>query len=151
MRFTNNTLTSDEIIKELKGIPGFLGVVSRDQIPKLPVDRLFSLVVNMDDSKGPGTHWVALYHAKGSKYLDYFDSFGAPPPLEITNPKGGRSLDILTSDGILQALQSSSCGYYCIDFIRSRNAGMSYQAFLDTFEENHGSHNEKILDEEFNL
>ena len=40
-----------------------------------------SLILNMDDSDGQGTHWVSLYIIGNSCY--YFDSFGFEPPIEV--------------------------------------------------------------------
>ena len=48
----------------------------------------------------------------------YFDSFGAPPPVEIINftkkKKGGH---LLYNNWIIQDLKSESCGWYCLGFL----------------------------------
>ena len=48
----------------------------------------------------------------------YFDSFGAPPPVEIINftkkKKGGH---LLYNNWIIQDLKSESCGWYSLGFL----------------------------------
>ena len=41
-------------------------------------------IINLDDSKGPGTHWVAMISNSEDKAI-YFGSFGVPPPEEVIN------------------------------------------------------------------
>ena len=54
----------------------------RDGLPKRGPRKLESAMVNLDDSQGPGTHWVA-YRKKGN-HVTYFDSFGnLQPPLAL--------------------------------------------------------------------
>jgi len=53
----------------------------RDTLPNTGPLRNESGVVNLDSSKGMGTHWVC--YMKKSKNVEYYDSFGAPPPAEI--------------------------------------------------------------------
>ena len=46
----------------------------------------FGMVINLDNHKGPGTHWVSLYANFDSddKFcMTYFDSGGSPPPKEV--------------------------------------------------------------------
>ena len=52
---------------------------------KLPIQgphETESAIVNLDNSNGPGTHWVA--YGKTKRNVVYFDSFGdLPPPIEL--------------------------------------------------------------------
>ncbi len=72
----------------------FLGVVMRDELldlqlfKKIDFDKDNALIINLDESSGPGTHWVALYFHKKSPssnrlVVSYFDSFGMPIIPEI--------------------------------------------------------------------
>ena len=81
------------------------GVYSRDSIPKRIGAKFY--IINLDDSTGPGTHWVALYNV-GRKPI-YFDSFGVWPPKELMKIK-----NLLFNDYRIQSRNSRSCGLYCI-------------------------------------
>lgn len=56
------------------GIPHFRGVFMRDSLPRTLPRKYESGIVNLDSTKGPGTHWVA-YKKRGNN-VKYFDSFG---------------------------------------------------------------------------
>ena len=67
----------------------------------------------MDDSIGPGTHWVCYYN----NY--YFDPFGMPPPLEVKK----YILDIKYNNIQYQGIKSVLCGYYCLYLLKRLNEG----------------------------
>lgn len=37
-------------------------------------------IVNLQDSTGLGSHWVAYYNDQNFAMVEYFDSFGVGPP-----------------------------------------------------------------------
>ena len=89
-------------------------------------------IVNLDDSTDPrgGTHWVAL-HMKNKKFFSYFDSYGAPPPVEIMRLCHS---SLIYSTKQIQADNSTACGWFCLCFIiyfplHDRD----YQKFLNMF------------------
>jgi len=53
----------------------------RDTLPETGPRQNESAVVNLDSSKGIGTHWVC-YMKIGSN-IQYNDSFAIPPPFEL--------------------------------------------------------------------
>ena len=60
LELTNQPLTNFEIIdavKKLK-IPRFRGVFVRDNLPHIPKKNECG-ILNLDDTSGQGTHWVA--------------------------------------------------------------------------------------------
>jgi len=62
-------------------IPHFRSVFMRDDLPKTGPRRQESATLNLDDSKGPGIHWVAF---RKTDHVTYFDSFGnLRPPSEL--------------------------------------------------------------------
>ena len=61
-------------------IPRFRGVFLRDNLPVEP-KRMECGILNLDDTAGNGTHWVACYGNDGKNY--YFDSYGIQPPNEL--------------------------------------------------------------------
>jgi len=52
----------------------FRDVFMRNALPISGARRNESGIVNLDDARGPGTHWIA--YAKRHNYVIYFDSFG---------------------------------------------------------------------------
>ena len=60
-------------------IKNFKGIFSRDA--KDHLHKTGSCIINLDDSIGNGTHWVAT-NIKGKKVF-YFDSFSIPPPMNL--------------------------------------------------------------------
>ena len=71
-------------------------------------------IVNMQSStQGDGTHWVC-FKIK-NKHCVYFDSFGAPPPIDIeTFIKTRKNIKIGFNNWIIQDLKSTNCGWFCI-------------------------------------
>ena len=60
-------------------IKDFKDVVSRDKIINCIDDGFY--IINLDDSTGPGTHWVAMFVKP--KLIGYFDSYGLYCPAEV--------------------------------------------------------------------
>jgi len=65
IKLENKALSNIELefaIKKLK-IPRFRGVFSKDDLPNKPCKRECG-ILNLDNSLGGGTHWVAWYKNK---------------------------------------------------------------------------------------
>lgn len=75
-------------------------------------------VVNLSDSAGEGTHWVA-YKKKG-RVVNYFDSYGSlPPPLELLRYFCADSDKIFYNDERYQDVNAWNCGHLCLAFLLS--------------------------------
>lgn len=87
----------------------------RNILPKSPrVNE--SGIVNLDDSKGPGTHWVA--YAKRGKRAIYFDSFGnLRPPRELIRYLEKDVLQLEYNHTSYQRFDQSICGQLCLQFL----------------------------------
>ena len=87
------------------------GVFAKDQLKKPLKDGFY--IINLDNSDGPGTHWTALYKINDG-FSFYYDSFGFIAPEEIE--------DLLHkyeyNKKQIQDIKSTSCGFYCIAFIK---------------------------------
>ena len=68
----SHRLTDFEIKKYYQNEPKFDGVYSRNNLPKI---KDGAYVINFDEFKSIGTHWIALY-VNGDN-VTYFYSFGA--------------------------------------------------------------------------
>ena len=64
-------LTSFEIQMNYQNEPKFNGLYSRNNLPKV---KDGTYVINLDEIKSIGTHWITLY--MNGKNIIYFDSFG---------------------------------------------------------------------------
>jgi len=100
--------------KKLLGVK-FKGVYPSDKIPKLN-DLSPYCILNLDSSKEPGSHWVAL-----AKYGDgcmFYDSFGRRNTEIIPNLKfsgNGRIID--TDRDAEQKILETNCGARCLSFL----------------------------------
>ena len=104
-------------------------IIMRDEVHKLNKDGFY--IINLDTSKGDGTHWTSLYLHPLQSY--YFDSFGFVPPEEVDN--------IITpyiyNNKDIQDYNSDACGWYCVAFIKflhdKNNKEVGFKEFLKLF------------------
>ena len=101
----------------------------RDETHLLEKDGFY--IINLDSSKGKGSHWTVLYfHPLNSCY---FDSFGFVPPLEVEQ----KIKPYIYNDKDIQDFNSSACGWYCVAFIKflhdKNNKQEAYKQFLRLF------------------
>ncbi len=138
-------LNNHQIDAEMKNIDRYQGCYSKDNLPEdlEDSDKIGYYVVNMENSnKGHGTHWVALailpsmdrehlpsLRSKGMRCL-YFDSFGELPPKEVIDycPE-----DVSYNTVDVQALDSESCGEFCIYFLKELDKGRRASSIVRDF------------------
>ena len=112
------------------------GIYIKHQLPRL---KNGNYIINLNGQ----SHWTALIK-KGDMYY-YFDSYGVVPPLDVQNVIGK---NFRWSNRTIQDLNSSSCGWFCIAFLRFMNhkqdLDKSYESFIKMFM-NDTTANEKIL------
>lgn len=73
-------------------------------------------IVNLDDSKNNGTHWVAYVIV--DKYCEYFDSFGdLKPPKELVKYFSHRN--IYYNYDRYQKYSSVICGHLCLKYLQN--------------------------------
>lgn len=85
----------------------------REQLPARP-RRRESGVINLDDVRGEGTHYVA--YVKRGTHVRYFDSFGLPPPRAFVRYVGP-DVTMRYNMNRVQAFDSENCGRLCLQFI----------------------------------
>ena len=103
--------TNIEIQKYYQNEPKFNVVYSRNN---LPTRKDGAYVINLDEYKSIGAHWIPLYVNVNN--ILYFDSFRVEHiPREIEKFIGNKN--IITNIYRIQAYDSVMCGYFCIGFI----------------------------------
>lgn len=128
----------------LKGIKGFKGCLPKDLF-KGKIKKLESAVVNMDDSTGPGTHFVAYYNNPKSEYVNYFDSYAVQPPEQIKRYLLTSGKKIAWNTSQYQPIGSVLCGYYCIYVLKELAKGKSFYDVLSIFDMNNLTKNDNFI------
>ena len=106
----SHTLTNFEMQKYYQSKPKFNCVYSRNNLLEIKDE---AYVINLDEFKSIGTHWIALY-LNGNIVIN-FDSFWVEHiPKEIKKFIGNKN--IITNIYRIQAYDSM-CGYSSIGFI----------------------------------
>ena len=120
----NKPLSNLELIqaaKELK-IPNFRGVFLRDTLPKKSRKKECG-ILNLDDTTGSGTHWVAWFN---KKY--YFDSYGLQPPNEMIDYI---KTPILYNTEQVQQSDQVFCGHLCLYVLQQLSDGKDLQEIIN--------------------
>ena len=116
-KLPDKVLSNFDLEEVAKDFPYWRGIFSRDNLPKKPNIRECG-ILNLDSMDGKGTHWVAWYKNKGTKY--YFDSYGIKPPKEmhkyLKSPIFYNSIQI-------QEPGTYICGHLCIYVLEELNEG----------------------------
>lgn len=95
-------------------IPFFRGVFMRNGLPR-KIWKNEAAIVNLDNTNGPGTHWVCYKKLFDSIY--YFDSFGnLPPPKELQEYFYAVPNVVFNYDK-RQREDTSVCGHLCLEFL----------------------------------
>lgn len=136
-----NETTGADLEEMLKNVKSYKGVFIKDDEAgmKRALRNNGFIIVNLNGT----SHWCVLARNKDKWY--WFDPFGFPAPLEVEYiiPH-----DYIYSSDEIQCIKSSSCGFYCVAFIKYMDKyGMtlpSYNKFQDTFKKT-PQHNEEIL------
>jgi hypothetical protein len=124
----DNELTNTEINNILKNYKRFKGCYTKDKINEEMIEPKCYYVVNLESSEdGNGTHWCALY-CFDKKLIFWFDPMGFVPPDEIAS-----QFNYYYNDVPIQDFDSTSCGYYCIMFIKYTYSCKNFLDSVDNF------------------
>lgn len=109
-------MNTEELDKSDLGLH-YKGCYSSDLLPT--VDRSpFAFITNTDPSNLPGTHWVAIYIR--NRIGEYFDSGGFYPPPRLEKYLDRNCLYWKYNRKLIQHPSSSTCGLYCVYFVKNR-------------------------------
>jgi len=106
----------------------------RDEINSTPISDLESLIINIDHSSNDGTHWTCLFTRNNA--CVYFDSFGLPPPTEVTT-YCNKPIPRLFSTFPLQKPHEVICGHLCIFVLYRLGNGDDFPTVLDMLYDYH--------------
>ena len=109
-----------EWVKKL-GINHLRGIYSRDRLPNKIKEECG--IINLDDIKGPGTHWVCYRNI--DKVFEYFDPFGLIMPSEALKYFNTSGKHIIYSIDEIQNRNTVLCGYWCLYYLLERQKGKS--------------------------
>ena len=119
--------------------PRFNGVCSRNNLPNKIKKGAY--VINLDEYENMGTHWVSLFVKP--KYTVNFDSFGIEHiPKEINKFINN---DIKSNIFRIQAYDSITCGYFCIEFINYMLKGKTLLDYANLFSPNDFKKNDQVI------
>ena len=123
----NRPLTNFELLDVAKklNIPNFEGVFCRDELPNKP-KRNACGILNLDDSNGRGNHWCCF--SKRGKAQLYFDSYGLPPPTELTKYLGG---SVYYNSERIQPDNEVFCGHLCLYVLKKLSDGHDFQRVIN--------------------
>jgi hypothetical protein len=114
--FPKMALTNYDLIYLAKKhkIPNFRGVFMRDKLPSRGPKSREAAILNLDSSRGSGTHWVC--YKKNGEFVRFFDSTGSSgPPSELVQYlKGSR---IVFNTKSYQEPGSNLCGHLCLLYL----------------------------------
>lgn len=122
-------LSNDTHVKD----SNFLGVFPIDLIPLSAMKFPCCLVVNTQDSKREGLHWVAVMKTENRLGV-YFDSFGYPPLPEI-GELFDNCIDYQFNDTRLQSSLSTVCGQYVIFALTHLARGFTLENIVNLLHE----------------
>ena len=118
------------------------GVLSRDEI--VPHNHKAGVFIfNLEPLYMSGSHWVSTHIENGK--INYFDSFGLPPFQELVNHAKEKNLTLIHQNNQIQALNTTTCGYFCLYFLNEMNRGVSYFDLLQVFDIHDATKNERFI------
>ena len=135
-------MNSGEINNILKTESNFLGCFASNNLPKKVKLNEFSLIINTDEKKSKGEHWLGV-HVKNNQAF-YFDTFGCPI-LEEPIRKWLVNKTIYWSKKCIQSVSSNMCGFFTICFIKCVYDLKSFEIFLDCFNDTNTDQNDAII------
>ena len=136
---TLHTLNNIEITNYFNDEPRFNGIFSRNKLPGI---KDGAYVINLDDKKSKGTHWVSLFIDRNVAI--YFNSFGIEYiPQEVLNKTRDKS--ITHNIFRIHINESIMCGFYCIAFIEYILARKTLSDYMNLFSPNDYEKIDKII------
>ena len=138
-------VTTSFLKQSLKHLPNFIGVFSIDQLFHLRLDEYACLIVNLDFSTQPGSHWVAIKFTPRKCFI--IDSLGgALYSRELSHFIATHAhVRQIIRTPLLQEPTSNLCGFYCLFFLLFLQF-TSFSSLCRLFSSNLSVNDNKLLD-----
>lgn len=121
-----NILKSDQTVAQV-----FLGVFPINLLPK--INKLpAALVINLDVSTMPGSHWVSLYFDNLGN-CEYFDSYGREPD-ELKSFISKNCKQYIYNNIQVQRSMTSTCGQMCIYVLLWRARSIRFKDIIKSID-----------------
>ena len=144
-------LTSTKITSWLKCSPNFIGCFAEDQLENLTITSFPSfLIVNIDSTKLPGSHWIALgiFHDR----IEIFDALGfdlfnwSRVPCTLFNflHRFSATRQVFAAPRI-QSTNSHLCGFYAIYYVIIRKFVSFEKSFSCFYHDRKLAGNDRVL------
>ena len=124
--------------KQLSNIKRYIGTYASDELKNVKISFYPTfIIINLDERRGRGTHWIALAIYQNHLYI--CDSLGGVQPSKTFPQDFVNFLHVMTLERKLfitrqiQPLNSDTCGLYCITFIREMSRLNSFPEFIKLF------------------
>ena len=139
------------LYKDLKLKEQFRGVYASNTLPFfLRHGQTHAIVVNLDKSSQPGSHWCAIFILSNG-FCVYFDPLGFPPFIpSIMTFLENNSIHCQWNAMNIQSLTSYTCGFYVIFFLRKMVRGMSLREFQGYFRHYNHHYNDSLVCQLYN-
>jgi hypothetical protein len=106
-------------------------------LPTTPIRKDPALIiVNTDESTGPGEHWCAIFIDQNKNICEYFDPLGQPPINKLYEysflPHLNKySLSVDFNSVPVQSPTANTCGHHCIYFSCLKAQNYSFKFIID--------------------
>ena len=111
-------------------ISNYTGVFACDQVP---IALRGTAVVNLDEKRKPGSHWIAIWISEDGKRGEYFDTFGRKPKGLLETYMNENCTTWTCNNKQIQSVISRVCGVYCILYCIFRSRGCDILKFVSLF------------------
>ena len=132
-------MNNRELERLLIGYP--VTVCASDQIQ---VRKGHFVISNTDNSKGPGKHWVTFYFPRHGA-LEFFDSLGHSPDHYKAGFEKLLTTNYWMNSDRIQDYGSDSCGFYCVYYVISRRAGLTFKDIVKHFNVHDKTRNDQYV------
>ena len=143
----SEVMNSEEIRGYLKNIQMFRGVFPSDRLPLNPENGIY--IVNFDNSKNPGTHWVSIRIF--DKKIEYFDPLILPIVPDIREFISSLNKNTFSTNlSQLQSDYSFKCGIFACGYVLlSSYYNLSLGEIINLFENKSISQSESLISDIF--
>ena len=126
-------LTNIQIDEYYKNESRYGGCFSTDILNKIGKNQYKFYILNLDSSRGPGTHFVLLSLMDKDVGI-YFDSYALSPPEQVVRYMKKYRTENIRNIGQIQQTQASSCGFFACYIADMLMKGRTFVDIISDFD-----------------